>query len=199
MGYFPPALVGLIDNLSKLPGIGRKTATRLALYLLRQPEEKVRDLVSSMIEVKEKIKFCSKCHNFTDDDPCVLCSDESRADGSLCVVEGPGDLMAIEATGVFKGRYHVLGGALSPLSGIGPDELRISELMARVGPESIQEVVLATGSGSEGEATANFLAGLLRKRGIRVTRIAMGVPLGADLEYVDEATLKRAMDSRREA
>ena len=199
MGYFPPALVGLIDNLSKLPGIGRKTATRLALYLLRQPEEKVRDLVSSMIEVKEKIKFCSKCHNFTDDDPCALCSDESRADGSLCVVEGPGDLMAIEATGVFKGRYHVLGGALSPLSGIGPDELRISELMARVGPESIQEVVLATGSGSEGEATANFLAGLLRQRGIRVTRIAMGVPLGADLEYVDEATLKRAMDSRREA
>jgi recombination protein RecR len=199
MGYYPPALVGLIDNLSRLPGIGRKTATRLALFLLRQPEERVRALASSIIEVKQKIRFCTMCHNFTEDDPCALCQDPARANGTICVLEGPGDLMAIEATGAFRGRYHVLGGALSPLSGIGPEDLRIAELLGRIGPEEIQEVLLATGSGSEGEATANYLAGLLRNQGVRVTRIAMGVPMGAELEYVDEATLRRALDSRREA
>ena len=199
MGYYPPALVGLIDNLSRLPGIGRKTATRLALFLLRQPEERVRALASSIIEVKQKIRFCTMCHNFTEDDPCALCQDPTRANGTICVLEGPGDLMAIEATGAFRGRYHVLGGALSPLSGIGPEDLRIAELLGRIGPEEIQEVLLATGSGSEGEATANYLAGLLRNQGVRVTRIAMGVPMGAELEYVDEATLRRALDSRREA
>ena len=199
MGYYPPALVGLIDNLSRLPGIGRKTATRLALFLLRQPEERVRALASSIIEVKQKIRFCTMCHNFTEDDPCALCQDPARANGTICVLEGPGDLMAIEATGAFRGRYHVLGGALSPLSGIGPEDLRIAELLGRIGPEEIQEVLLATGSGSEGEATANYLAGLLRNQGVRVTRIAMGVPMGAELEYVDEATLRRALDARREA
>ena len=199
MKYFPPSLVGLIDNLSRLPGIGRKTATRLALFILRQPEDQVRALAASIIEVKEKIKFCSLCHNFTSEDPCPLCSDESRADGSVCVVEGPGDLMALESTGAFRGRYHVLGGALSPLSGVGPDELRIAELMKRIDAENLREVLLATGSGKEGEATANYLAGMLKGRGVRVTRIAMGVPMGAELEYVDEATLRRALDARREA
>ena len=199
MGYFPPALVGLIDNLSRLPGIGRKTATRLALFLLRQPEDKVRELADSLVKVKETIRFCSLCHNFTDEDPCSLCRDEARETGIICVVEGPGDLLAVESTGVFKGRYHVLGGALAPLSGIGPDELRISELMNRIDSEKITEVLLATSSGKEGEATANYLAGLLRERGIRVTRIAMGVPMGAELEYVDEATLKRALEAKQEA
>ena len=199
MGYFPPALIALIDNLSRLPGIGRKTATRLALFLLRQEDTYVRYLADSIIEVKEKIRFCSICHNFTDEDPCPMCRDESRNTGAICVIEGPGDLMALEATGAFRGRYHVLGGALSPLSGIGPDELRIAELLDRVGRESVDEVLLATGSGKEGEATANYLAGLLKERGVRVTRIAMGVPLGTELEYVDEATLKRALDARQEA
>ncbi|MEW5722984.1 MAG: recombination mediator RecR [Thermodesulfobacteriota bacterium] len=199
MGYYPPALTGLIENLSRLPGIGRKTATRLALYLLRQPEDRVRALAASINEVKDRIRFCSLCGNFTDQDPCPACRDESRANGILCVVEGPGDLMALENTGAFSGRYHILGGALSPLSGLGPDDLRITELLGRLGPESVREVLLATGAGAEGEATANYLAGLLKARGVRVTRIAVGVPLGAELEYVDGPTLKRALDARREA
>lgn len=199
MGRYPPALIGLIENLSKLPGIGQKTATRLALFLLRQPEEQVRALADSILEVREKIKFCSMCHNFTDQDPCAICSNVSRDTGVLCVVEGPGDLMALEATGAFKGRYHVLGGALSPLSGVGPDELRIRELLARTGREAISEVLLAMSSGAEGEATANYLTKLLKQRGVKVTRIAVGIPMGAELEYVDEATLKRALDARREA
>jgi len=199
MGYYPPALVKLIDNFSHLPGIGRKTATRLALFLLRQPEDRVRALADSILEVKEKICFCSLCHNFTDQDPCPLCRDESRATGVICVVEGPGDLMALEATGAFKGRYHVLGGALSPLSGVGPDDLRLAELVDRIDKEAVREVLLAIGSGAEGEATANYLADLLKVKGVLVTRIAQGVPMGAELEYLDEATLKKALNARREA
>jgi recombination protein RecR len=199
MGYYPPALVRLIESMSRLPGIGRKTATRLALYILRQPDDQARQLADDILQVKRNIRFCSWCGNFTDDDPCPLCRDEHRAGGILCVVEGPGDLMALESTGAFKGRYHILGGALAPLSGIGPDELRISELLRRLNNENIQEVLLATGSGVEGEATANYLAGLIKERGVKVTRIAMGIPMGAELEYIDEATLKRALDARREA
>lgn len=199
MGYDPPALVSLIENLSKLPGIGRKTATRLGLFLLRQPEEKVQALARSIVEVKEKIHFCSVCHNFTEQDPCRLCQDEGRNTGALCVVEGPADLMAVESTGAFKGRYHILGGVLSPLNGIGPEDLRIEELLGRIDRQEAREVLLATGSSAEGEATANYLAELLKDRGVRVTRVAQGVPLGADLEYVDQATLKRAVENRREA
>lgn len=199
MGYDPPALVSLIENLSKLPGIGRKTAIRLGLFLLRQPEEKVQALARSIVEVKEKIHFCSVCHNFTEQDPCRLCRDESRNTGALCVVEGPADLMAVESTGAFKGRYHILGGVLSPLNGIGPEDLRIEELLGRIDRQEAHEVLLATGSSAEGEATANYLAELLKDRGVRVTRVAQGVPLGADLEYVDQATLKRAVENRREA
>jgi recombination protein RecR len=199
MRHYPPALVNLIENLSRLPGIGRKTATRLALYLMRQEDEPVDRLAESIRQVKTSIRFCSMCHNFTEQDPCPLCGDLSRANGVICVVEGPGDLMALESAGAFKGRYHVLGGVLSPLNGIGPDELRIKELLARLETEQISEVLLATGAGSEGEATANYLAGVLKNRGVKVTRIAVGVPLGAELEYVDEATLRRALDARREA
>ena len=199
MGHDPPALVNLIDNLSKLPGIGRKTAARLGLFLLLQPEEKVAALARSIIEVKEKIHFCSICHNFTEQDPCGVCRDESRNIGILCVVESPADLMAVESTGAFRGRYHVLGGVLSPLNGIGPEDLRIDELLGRVDRQEAREILLATGSGAEGEATANYLADLLRDRGVQVTRVAQGVPLGADLEYVDQATLKRALENRREA
>jgi len=198
MTHHPPALTALIESLSGLPGIGRKTATRLALFLMRQDEDQVRLLARSIIEVKEKIHFCSVCHNFADQDPCTLCSDPDRASGVICVVEGPGDLMALESTGVFKGRYHVLGGALSPLNGIGPDDLGISELINRAGDEQVQEIMLALGSSFEGEATANYLTDLLKEKGVRVTRIAQGVPMGADLEYVDEATLKKAITARRE-
>jgi recombination protein RecR len=159
----------------------------------------VRALAESILEVKEKIRFCSMCGNFTDEDPCALCRNADRATGVLCVVEGPGDVMALEATGVFRGRYHVLGGALSPLGGIGPDDLRVKELLARLPRENVREVLLATGSSAEGEATAGYLAGLLKDRGVRVTRIAQGIPLGADLEYVDAATLKKAVENRREA
>ena len=199
MGYYPPALVGLIDNLAKLPGIGRKTAVRLALFLLRQPEEKVRSLATSIMEVKEKIHFCSLCHNFTEDDPCAICDDPARDHEVICVVEGPGDLMALESTGAFKGRYHILGGALSPLNGVGPGDLHIGSLLARLDKEPVREVLLATGAGTEGEATANYLAKLIKEKGVLATRIAVGVPMGADLEYVDEATLKRALNARREA
>jgi len=199
MANEPPVLVNLIDRLGTLPGIGRKTATRLALHLLRAPEDRVRALAESILEVKEKIRFCSMCGNFTDEDPCALCRNADRATGVLCVVEGPGDVMALEATGVFRGRYHVLGGALSPLGGIGPDDLRVKELLARLPRENVREVLLATGSSAEGEATAGYLAGLLKDRGVRVTRIAQGIPLGADLEYVDAATLKKAVENRREA
>lgn len=199
MANEPPVLVNLIDRLATLPGIGRKTATRLALHLLRAPEDRVRALAESILEVKEKIRFCSMCGNFTDDDPCALCRNADRETGVLCVVEGPGDVMALEATGVFRGRYHVLGGALSPLGGIGPDDLRVKELLARLPRENVREVLLATGSSAEGEATAGYLAGLLKDQGVRVTRIAQGMPLGADLEYVDAATLKKAVENRREA
>ncbi|MBW2092202.1 MAG: recombination protein RecR [Deltaproteobacteria bacterium] len=199
MGYHPPSLVRLIENLSRLPGIGRKTATRLALFIMRQPEDRVRALAGSILEVKEKILFCSMCHNFTEQDPCSLCQDPERITGIICVVENPGDLMALESTGAFRGRYHVLGGVLSPLNGIGPENLYINELLERVEKEEVQEVLLATGSSVEGETTANYLADLLRDKGVRVTRIAQGMPSGADLEYVDEATLKKAVTNRREA
>ncbi|MBW2085482.1 MAG: recombination protein RecR [Deltaproteobacteria bacterium] len=199
MAYHPPSLVNLIENLSRLPGIGRKTATRLALFILRQPEDRVQALAKSILEVKEKILFCSVCHNFTEEDPCRMCRDPNRDTGIICVIEGPGDVMALEATGVFQGRYHVLGGVLSPLNGIGPEDLYIKELLARLEKGDAQEVLLATGSSVEGEATANYLADLLKEKGVRVTRIAQGMPLGADLEYVDEATLRKAVNNRREA
>ncbi|MBW1709839.1 MAG: recombination protein RecR [Deltaproteobacteria bacterium] len=199
MGYHPPSLVSLIENLSRLPGIGRKTAARLALFIMRQPEDKVQALARSILDIKEKIQLCSRCHNFTEQDPCPLCRNQERATGVICVVESPGDLMALEATGVFRGRYHVLGGVLSPLNGIGPDNLNVKELLARLESEEVREVLLATGSSVEGEATANYLADLLRDKGVRITRIAQGMPLGSDLEYVDEATLKKAVNNRQEA
>lgn len=195
----PPALTELIERLAKLPGLGPKSAAKLALFFLRQPEEQVRGLAQALVKVKENIKFCSLCHNFTDQDPCPLCADPRRNQSLICVVETPGDLMALEAAGIFRGRYHVLGGALSPLNGVGPDDLRIQELLDRLEPEGIAEVLLATGGSPEGESTALYLADRLKARALRVTRIARGVPVGVDLEYVDEATLKQAFDNRREA
>ncbi len=198
MGIYPAPLEKLINHLSKLPGIGQKSATRLALHILRSDRAETEHLAQALLEVKDKIRFCSICFNLTDDDPCAICADPSRADGRICVVEGPGDELAIEESGVFTGRYHVLQGVLSPLDGIGPEDLKVSELLTRLGRENIKEVILATNPTTEGEATASFLAQLIRGKrpGIKVTRIALGVPMGADLKYMDKMTLQRALSSR---
>ena len=198
MGIYPPSLEKLIEQLSRLPGIGQKSAARIALYVLRNNKGLAQDLAGSLIEVKEKIKFCSVCFNLTDDDPCSICRDESRANGSICVVEGPGDQLALEDSGVFKGRYHVLQGVLSPLDGIGPGDLRIGELLGRIEREGITEVILSTNPTTEGEATASFLAKLLseKDKDIKITRIALGVPMGGDLKYMDRMTLEHALKSR---
>ncbi|MDQ1333653.1 MAG: Recombination protein RecR [Thermodesulfobacteriota bacterium] len=198
MGIYPPSLEKLIEQLSRLPGIGQKSATRVALYVLRSDRDLAEGLAASLLEVKEKIRFCSTCHNLTDDDPCAICRDGRRANGSICVVEGPGDQLALEASGIFKGRYHVLNGVLSPLDGIGPEDLTISHLLRRLEPEGIEEVILATNPTTAGQATASFLAGLLSERHprITVTRIALGIPMGGDLKYMDQMTIEYALRTR---
>jgi recombination protein RecR len=196
MGIYPPPLENLIRNLAKLPGIGQKSATRVALHILEHPKELAENLSRSLLEVKDKIRFCSVCFNFTDEDPCSICRDESRANGILCVVEGPGDQLAIEESGVFKGRYHVLHGILSPLDGVGPEDLKISELLARLEKEKIREVIMAINPTTEGEATVSFLFELLSDRGITLSRIALGIPMGGDLKYMDALTLRHAVKSR---
>ncbi len=198
MGIYPVSLEKLIEQFSKLPGIGQKSATRVALYVLRSKRELAESLAKSLLEVKEKIKSCSICFNLTDDDPCPICCDENRADGTICVVEGPGDQLALEESGVFKGRYHILHGVLSPLDGIGPEDLKIGELLSRLDKEKIKEVILATNPTTEGETTASFIVKLLSERGnnIKTTRIALGVPMGGDLKYLDRMTIEHAMRSR---
>jgi recombination protein RecR len=198
MGIYPVSLEKLIEQFSRLPGIGQKSATRVALYVLRSKNELAENLAKSLLEVKEKIRFCSICFNLTDDDPCPICCDENRADGTICVVEGPGDQLALEDSGVFKGRYHILHGVLSPLDGIGPEDLKIGELLGRLDKEGIKEVILATNPTTEGETTASFLVKLLseKDRNIKTTRIALGVPMGGDLKYLDRMTIEHAMRSR---
>lgn len=198
----PPVLEELIERLAKLPGLGRKTGTRLALFFLRQPQDEVRGLAASLVEVIEQIKFCSLCHNFTDQDPCPRCSDPRRDQSQICVVETPGDLLALESSGLFRGLYHVLGGALAPLNGVGPDELKIAELLQRVTDRincetPVLEILLATGSSPEGESTSSYLAERLKALGVTVTRLARGIPIGVDLEYVDGATLRQSLEFRR--
>jgi recombination protein RecR len=199
MPAYPPSLERLISRLTKLPGIGEKTATRLALFLFRAPTELAESLAAGILEVKRQIGFCTTCYSLTDEDPCPICRDPSRDAGVLCVVEEVGDLLALEKAGAFRGRYHVLQGVLAPLDGIGPDNLRIKELLARLDREPVREVILALNPSTEGEATATYLAGILRKRGARVSQIAQGVPMGGDLKYIDAVTLKRAMEGRRES
>ncbi|MBW1800774.1 MAG: recombination protein RecR [Deltaproteobacteria bacterium] len=196
MGIYPPPLERLIEQFTRLPGIGQKSATRVSLYILKAQRELAQNLAESLIDVKEKIRFCSVCFNFTDDDPCRICNDPSRSNGIICIVEGPGDQLAIEESGIFKGRYHVLHGALSPLDGIGPEELKIGALLSRIEKEDIREVILATNPNTEGEATASFLAKLFSDKGLEVTRIALGVPMGGDLKYMDALTLQHAIKSR---
>ena len=187
----------LIDELKHLPGIGQKTAQRLAFHLLRAAPEDALALADAIRDAKEKIRECSVCHNITDTDPCVYCTNPDRDQGLICVVEDPQNVAAVEKTH-FKGTYHVLMGVLSPLQGIGPDDLKIRSLLQRVGQGHVQEIVLATNPTVEGEATAIYLAKLLKPLGVRVTRIAMGVPVGSDLEYADEVTMGKAMAGRRE-
>jgi recombination protein RecR len=193
----PDPLVRLIEELQCLPGIGPKGAQRLAFFLLKTPREQTDRLVDAIRDVKEHITYCSECNNITDSDPCAYCRSENRDHHIICVVEEPQNVGVIEKTREFKGVYHVLMGALSPLQGIGPDDLRIKGLLARIG-NGVSEVILATNPNVEGEATAIYLARLLKPLGVRVTRIAMGVPVGSDLEYADEVTMLKALEGRRE-
>jgi recombination protein RecR len=187
----------LIDELGRLPGVGPKSAQRIAFHLLQADPIDVKRLVSALVEVKDKVRFCSICGNVAQEEQCRICRDERRDRALICVVEEPKDVVAIERTREFRGRYHVLGGAISPIEGIGPDDLRIRELLARLASDEITEIILATDPNLEGEATATYLARLLRPMGMRVTRLASGLPVGGDLEYADEVTLGRAFEGRR--
>jgi recombination protein RecR len=187
----------LIDELGRLPGVGPKGAQRIAFHLLAADPADVRRLATALVEVKDKVRFCVTCGNVTEDDQCRICRDPRRDAGVICVVEEPKDVVAIERTREFRGRYHVLGGAISPIEGVGPDDLRIRDLMKRLADDAVTEVILATDPNLEGEATATYLARLIKPMGLRVTRLASGLPVGGDLEYADEVTLGRAFEGRR--
>ena len=188
----------LIDEFAKLPGVGPKGATRIAFHLLNSDHNDVTKLAEVLREVKEKVRFCKECYNVAQNDFCRICADNRRDQTLICVVEEPKDVLAIERTREFRGKYHVLGGAISPIDGIGPDDLRIKELMSRLSDDSISEVILATDPNLEGEATATYLARLLSPLGLKITRLASGLPVGGDLEYADEITLGRAFEGRRQ-
>ena len=196
MSYYPSSIRKLIKNISRLPGIGEKTAERLAMHILQAPRQETEQLVQSILDVKEKVRFCTKCFALSDDELCHICRDPARNPSLLCVVEQPADMVAIEKSGAFGGMYHILAGVLSPMNGVGPENIRIRELLARLKGDRVSEVVLATGTNVEGEATASYIAQLLEKYPVKVTRIASGVPMGGDLKYVDQVTLKRAMETR---
>ena len=198
MPHYPEPFARLIEALQRLPGIGPKTAQRLTFFLLKRPVDEVRELSEALIAVKERIVHCRSCFNVTDEDPCHICADPARDARVLCVVEEPNDLLAMERTGEFRGRYHVLLGALSPLDGIGPEDLKVRELLARLEGSETAEVILATNPNVEGEATAIYLSRLLRPLGVKLTRIARGLPVGGDLEYADQVTLSKALEGRRE-
>ncbi len=198
MSALPPALARLIQELVKLPGIGEKTATRLAFHLLRTDRRDVELLSAALLKMRDETKLCSVCLGLTADDPCALCSDPQREGDVICVVERPADLIAVERAGQFRGRYHVLHGCLAPLDGVGPEDLRVAELLRRLQDGNVREVVIATNPTVEGEATALYLARLIKPLGVRVTRIAHGLPMGADVEYADSATLGKALEGRRE-
>jgi len=186
----------LIQELSRLPGIGEKTASRLALHILRSSRENAESLSRAILEVKEKIRLCSRCFNLTDQDLCRICQDAKRNQEMVCVVSGPEDLMALERSGGYQGLYHVLHGVLSPLEGIGPQDLRLEELLSRLRGGKIQEVILATNPSVEGEATAQYVSQVIKPLGVRVTRIARGVPMGGDLQYIDQVTLTKSLENR---
>jgi len=194
----PEPVTRLIEALSRLPGVGPKTASRLTYYLLRSPDELSLGLAEALQNLKSQTRFCTSCFNITVDDPCPVCADGKRQDATLCVVEEPLDLLAIERTGMFEGKYHVLHGAISPVNGIGPDDLKIRELVQRVKEQQVLEVIIATNPGLEGDATAMYIQRELHGTGAKVTRLARGLPVGGDLEYVDSVTLSRALQGRSE-
>jgi recombination protein RecR len=196
MNYYPASIQNVIKNISRLPGIGEKTAERLTLHILKAPRIEAEHLARSILELKDKIRLCSRCFALSDSDLCSICSNPARDSSLLCVVEQPADMVSVEKSGAFKGLYHILSGVLSPMNGVGPNDIKIRELISRVKEGGVKEVVLATGTNIEGEATASYIAQLLDKFPVKVTRIASGVPMGGDLKYVDQVTLKRAMETR---
>ncbi len=196
MNHYPQAVVKLINSLSTLPGIGKKTAERLALHILHAPDQNAATLASDILALKSSVRLCSNCFALSDTDQCRICSDTNRDQSVICVVENPTDMAAIENCGAFKGQYHILGGALSPIDGIGPDNIRLTELFTRIASGRVSELILATKTNVEGEATAAYIQDRLRASDIRVTRIASGVPMGGDLQYVDPLTMQQAMEKR---
>ena len=196
--YYPEPIAKLIDAFTHLPGIGVKTAGRLAFHVLRMKEEDVLEFAKALVNVKRNLQYCSVCCNITDVDPCRICSDKSRDASVICVVQEPKDLAAMERTREFNGYYHVLQGAISPIEGIGPDDIKVAELLKRLSDERVKELILATNPNVEGEATAMYLSKLVKPIGLKVTRIAHGLPVGGDLEYADEVTLSKALEGRRE-
>jgi len=198
VSYYSPTIERLIENFEKLPSIGHKTATRLAFHMLNLNEEGVNEFINAIVEAKKNLKYCSKCFNITDIDPCPICSSPKRDQSIICVVEDVKDVVAMEKTHEFKGVYHVLHGSISPMNGIGPEDIKIKELLERLRDVDVKEIIIATNPRVEGEATAIYLSKLIRPIGIKVTRIAHGIPVGGDLEYTDEITLSKALEGRRE-
>ena len=198
MSMYSPSIEKLIQSFEKLPSIGNKTAARLAFYILNASEEETNDFISSIVNAKKNLQYCSKCYNISDTDPCPICSNPQRDQSEICVVEDVRDIVAMEKTHEFRGVYHVLHGSISPMNGVGPDDIKIKELLARLMDGQVKEVILATNPRVEGEATAMYLSKLIKPLGIKVTRIAHGIPVGGDLEYTDEITLTKALEGRRE-
>lgn len=198
MSYYAPSIEKLIESFEKLPSIGNKTAARLAFHILDATEEETNEFVQAILDAKKNLKYCSGCYNITDTDPCPICSNQNRDHTIICVVEDVRDVVAMERTHEFKGIYHVLHGSISPMNGVGPDDIKIKELLARLMEGQVKEVILATNPRVEGEATAMYLSKLIKPLGITVTRIAHGIPVGGDLEYTDEITLTKALEGRRE-
>lgn len=198
MSYYSPSIEKLIQSFEKLPSIGNKTAARLAFYILNASEEETNEFVSSIINAKKNLKYCSQCYNISDNDPCTICANSKRDHSQICVVEDVRDIIAMEKTHEFKGVYHVLHGSISPMNGIGPEDIKIKELLSRLMDGQVKEVILATNPRVEGEATAMYLSKLIKPLGVKVTRIAHGIPVGGDLEYTDEITLTKALEGRRE-
>ena len=198
MSYYSPSIEKLIESFEKLPSIGHKTATRLAFHMLNLNEESTKEFINSIIEAKKNLRYCSKCFNITETDPCPICSSPKRDQSTICVVEDVKDVVAMEKTHEFKGVYHVLHGSISPMNGIGPEDIKIKELLERLRDTDVKEIIIATNPRVEGEATAIYLSKLIKPIGIKVTRIAHGIPVGGDLEYTDEITLSKALEGRRE-
>ena len=198
MSYYSPSIEKLIQSFEKLPSIGNKTAARLAFYILNASEEETNEFVSSIINAKKNLKYCSQCYNISDNDPCTICANPKRDHSQICVVEDVRDIIAMERTHEFKGVYHVLHGTISPMNDIGPEDIKIKELLNRINNGNVKEIIIATNPRVEGEATAIYLSKIIKPLGIKVTRIAHGIPVGGDLEYTDEVTLSKALEGRRE-